>query len=253
MDWLRNLPVAHRGLHDPHKGIIENSPSAFEAAARAGYAIELDVHLSSDGEVIVFHDATLDRLTKETGKTSARTASELTQLTIEGSADTIPTLRDVLGQVAARVPVLIEIKNGARTIGPLEAAVAKDLENYYGVVAVQSFNPFSMGWFAKHTPHIRRGQISQDYKNYTDRPLSWGQKFALTHMLMVPISRPQFVAYDCKALPSFVPSLTHKMGLPLLAWTVRTEAIQEKLAPHVDNIIFEGFHAKMPHRSDEGA
>jgi len=246
MEWLRSLPVAHRGLHDPHKGIIENSPSAFEAAARAGYAIELDVHLSADGKVIVFHDDKLDRLTKETGKTRDRTATELTQLIIEGSADTIPTLKDVLRQVAARVPILIEIKNASRTVGPLEKQVAEDLRGYYGAVAVQSFNPYSVGWFAKNAPHLRRGQISQSYEDYKDRPMPSYQKFALTHMLLNIVSRPQFVAFNCKDLPSFGPSRVRAFGLPVLAWTVKNEAMASNIAPYADNIIFENFQPPLP-------
>ncbi len=241
MDWLRTLPIAHRGLHDPAKGIIENSPSAFEAAVRAGYAIELDVHLSADGEVVVFHDDTLDRLTNQSGKTSKFTASELTQMQIEGSADTIPTFKDVLSQVAARVPILIEIKNSKRCVGALEQGVAECLHTYYGAVAVQSFNPMSVGWFARNAPHLRRGQISQDYKNYDGRPLSPVQKFALTHMLLNYHSRPQFVAYDFSALPAFGPARARLLGLPVLSWTVKSEAVRRRIAPYVDNIIFEGF------------
>jgi len=247
MDWLRNLPVAHRGLHDASKGLIENSPSAFEAAARAGYAIELDVHASLDGVVIVFHDKELDRVTRETGLLKERTAHELSQVLLDGSADTIPTLRDVLGQVAGRVPLLIEIKNTGRHVGALENAVADLLATYNGEVAVQSFNPYSMGWFADNAPKILRGQISEGYRDEKeDVHLSPLERFALRHILMSPVSRPNFIAYDCAALPAPGPRVARAIGLPILSWTVRSERTWDRIRPYVDNIIFEGFRPPLP-------
>jgi glycerophosphoryl diester phosphodiesterase len=247
MDWLRTLPVAHRGLHHAAKGIIENSPSAFEAAARVGYAIELDVHCSSDGEVIVFHDKELDRLTRQTGLVKERTAHELTQIQLDGGADTIPTLRDVLAQVRGRVPLLIEIKNSGRLVGGLEHRVAELLDGYKGEAAVQSFNPYSMGWFAKHAPHIRRGQISEGYRDEKEEVrLAPHERFALRHLLLSPVSRPNFIAYDCNALPAPGPRIAMALGLPVLSWTVRTPDIWDRIRPYVDNIIFEGFRPQIP-------
>lgn len=247
MDWLRTLPVAHRGLHDTAKGIIENSPSAFEAAARAGYAIEIDVHASSDGEVIVFHDKDLDRLTRESGPLKERSAHELTQLLLEGSADTIPTLHQVLSQVNGRVPMLIEIKNTGRVVGGLENAVANCLATYKHEVAVQSFNPYSMGWFAKNAPEIPRGQIAEGYRDRKEEVrLSPHERFVLRHILLSVLSRPNFIAYDCNALPAPAPRLARALGLPVLSWTVRSAGTWERIKPFVDNIIFEGFRPAVP-------
>ena len=247
MDWLRTLPVAHRGLHDAARGLVENSPSAFEAAARAGYAIELDVHPSADGEVIVFHDKDLDRLTRRTGLVKEHTAHELTQIQLEGGADTIPTLGDVMAQVAGRVPLLIEIKNTGRIVGGLESGVAELLATYRGEAAVQSFNPYSMGWFAKNARHVLRGQIAEGYRDdKEDVDLSPHEKFVLRHMLLSAISRPHFVAYDCNALPAPAPRIARRLGLPVLSWTVRSEGTWERIKPFVDNIIFEGFTPALP-------
>jgi glycerophosphoryl diester phosphodiesterase len=247
MDWLRTLPVAHRGLHDADKGVIENSPSAFEAAARAGYAIELDVHCSADGEVMVFHDKELDRVTRESGPVKERTAHELAQILLEGSADTIPTLADVMRQVDGRVPLLIEIKNTGRMVGGLESRVAELLATYRGAAAVQSFNPYSMGWFAKNAPHVARGQIAEGYRDEKeDVKLSPHERFVLRHLLLTPISRPNFIAYDCNALPAPGPRLAKALGLPVLSWTVRSPQIWERIRPYVDNIIFEGFRPETP-------
>ncbi|MBN4046465.1 glycerophosphodiester phosphodiesterase [bacterium AH-315-P15] len=241
MDWLRALPIAHRGLHDAAIGVVENSPSAFEAAARAGYGIELDVVISADGEAIVFHDKDLNRVTKETGLVRTHRAAELTQILLEGSADTIPRLADVFDLVRGRVPLLIEIKNANRQVGELEARVAKLLSTYQGPAAVQSFNPYSMAWFASNASDVVRGQLSQDFRYYDEKPMPDFQRFLLRHMLLNVVSRPHFVAYDCEALPAIGPGAARKLGLPLLCWTVKSLEMQAQIRPYADNIIFEGF------------
>jgi glycerophosphoryl diester phosphodiesterase len=246
MDWLRTLPIAHRGLHDAAKGLIENSPSAFEAAARAGYGIELDVHCSSDGEVIVFHDRTLDRVTRQSGPLKERSAHDLTQILLDGGGDTIPTLTQVIDQVDGRVPILVEIKNQGRTVGGLEARVAECLTSYSGAAAVQSFNPYSMAWFAKNAPDILRGQISQHYGDTSEVKLSPHERFVLRHLLLTPISRPHFIAYDCDALPAPAPRLARALGMPVLSWTVRSADVAARVLSHADNIIFEGFRPPLP-------
>ena len=142
------IPLAHRGLHDAAKGRIENAMASFQAAINGGYGIELDVQLSADGQAVSFHDDTLDRLTGETGLVRDRTAHALGEISLNGSRDTIPTFREVLDLVAGKVPLLIEIKDqdGAfgEDVGPLERAVARDLEGYIGDCAVMSFNPHSV-------------------------------------------------------------------------------------------------------------
>jgi glycerophosphoryl diester phosphodiesterase len=247
-DWLRTRPIAHRGLHKEAAGIIENTPTAFEKAAEAGYPIELDVHLSADGEVIVFHDDTLDRLTGMTGPLAAQPASVLTGLRIRGSGDTIPTLSAVMDQIGGRVPLLIELKSfGSTTIGPMESAIAALLENYRGEAAVQSFNPYSMGWFARNADAIPRGQLSGAYSGRgDDARLPAYQRFALRHLMLNYISRPHFIAYEAGALPARAPARARKRGLPLIAWTVRDEHEANRLAPHADNIIFENFQPQAP-------
>ena len=97
--WLTARPIAHRGLHDSKLGRIENTLSAFDAAARAGFPMEMDVHLSSDGVVYVFHDDVRDRLTTGAGPVAGRTMAELKAIPMVGTEDRIPTLREVLDLV----------------------------------------------------------------------------------------------------------------------------------------------------------
>src|SRR5215208_2222472 len=98
-DWLIARPIAHRGLHDAKRGIIENTRSAFAAAMASNYAIECDVQLAADGEAVVFHDDTLDRLALAQGPLIARTSAELKSIMLRGSTDRIGTLADLLGEV----------------------------------------------------------------------------------------------------------------------------------------------------------
>ena len=126
---LVKAPFAHRGFHDLNAGRPENSPAAFSAAVERGYAIELDVQLSSDGQAMVFHDYALDRLTAESGPIQQRTAEALAQIKLKGGTDTIQTLPQILSLIDGRVPLLVEIKDqdGAMgdAIGPLEVATAR--------------------------------------------------------------------------------------------------------------------------------
>lgn len=249
-NWLRTTPIAHRGLHDAAKGVVENSASAFEAAAAGGYAIELDVHPAADGEVIVFHDDTLDRMTGRTGRIKDLPSSELRRIALKGTGDTIPTFRDLLKQIAGRVPLLVEIKSHSREVGPCEARVAELLADYKGEVAVQSFNPYSMGWFVQNAPAFKRGQLSCDYFKETEGRMNFMAKVMLTNMLLNYVSRPHFAGFEHHALPAFGPARMRARGLPVLAWTLRDPKDLPRILPHVDNIIFENFRPEdygVPH------
>ena len=151
---------AHRGLHG--EGKAENSLSAFRAAVDGGYGIELDVRLSSDGVLVVFHDDTLDRVTDKTGRVDAYTAAELSEIKLSGTDDGIPTFAEVLALVDGRVPLLVEIKEDAGD-SRVSTAAAQALSEYKGAYIVESFNPLSLKNFGKHLPDVPRGILSQKY------------------------------------------------------------------------------------------
>ena len=230
--WLGDYHYAHRGLHDG--GVPENSRSAFAKAAMAGYGIELDVQRSSDGLPVVFHDETLDRMTAETGPVVRRSAAQLGAVALAGSAQTIPTLRQVLGDVAGRVPVLIEIKSsGDGRIAALCLAVRRVLEGYTGPHAVMSFDPRVAHWYAKHSPHTVRGLSITEGE---DRALAGKlrRRLALWH------ARPDFLCYDVRDLPSRFAAGQRKRGLPVVTWTVSSTEHGQRAADHADAAIFEG-------------
>jgi glycerophosphoryl diester phosphodiesterase len=107
--WLKDRPVAHRGYHDQNKLVWENTLSAASSAIEAGFAIECDLHYASDGVPVVFHDEDLERLCNLKGDVRERTSQELGLLSVGGTADKIPTLRQLLKLVNGQVPLVIEL------------------------------------------------------------------------------------------------------------------------------------------------
>lgn len=117
--------IAHRGASFD---CPENTLAAFEEAVRQGAdAIELDVRLARDGEVVVIHDGTLVRTTGADGHVWEKSAAELAALDAGGwfeprfRSEGVPSLRDVLTRIAPRVPINVELK-GRPGVG-LERAV----------------------------------------------------------------------------------------------------------------------------------
>jgi glycerophosphoryl diester phosphodiesterase len=229
-DWLRHVPIAHRGLHDEGAGLIENSLSAFAAAVAGNYAIECDLRLSRDGEAVIFHDETLERLTTQSGAVESYRAKQLEQMSLRGSTDRIPSLSALLSLVGTRVPLLLELKRCEAPSGVLETRVTDLLADYTGPAAVQSFDPDILTWFRAHAPAIPRGLLAR----------------AEQDLLTPAIVAAQFIAYDVAALPAFGPAFARRIGLPVIAWTVRDEHTRSIAAQHADNIIFEGIRPKIP-------
>jgi glycerophosphoryl diester phosphodiesterase len=230
--WLKGRDYAHRGLH--RGDAPENSLSAFAAAISAGMGVECDVQQTADGRAVVFHDWDLDRLTGETGPVAERSAAALTQVTLGASHDRIPTLRDLLGMVRGRAPLLIELKTRReRRVGALCLAVRRDLEGYAGPVAVMGFDPRVAAWFRRQAPHVVRGLVVSEEGA---RTLSG----SLRRRLALWRARPDFLAYDVRDLPSAFAAAQRRRGLPLLAWTVRSAALRQRAAEHADGPIVEG-------------
>ncbi len=237
--WLRSVPIAHRGLHDEKAGIPENSLAAFAAAVDQGYAIEMDLQMSADGKVLVFHDYTLQRMTGVEGKVRDFTWEQLQELKLSGSNEGIPLFADLLALVGGKSPLLIEVKNEG-AVGALEQGVIDELKNYSGEFAVQSFNPFVMSYFYKHAPSIVRGQLSSNFKKDS---LVWWKKFLLRNLLLNFLSKPAFISYEYGALPSWFAHRVRAKGLLLLTWTVTNPQDYARAQQLYDNVIFEGFYA----------
>ena len=220
MKRWRGERFAHRGLHSPDMGIVENTLPAFEAARDAGYGMELDIQFSRDMQVVVFHDDDLQRLCGDPRKVCQLTLEELRALKLAGTDARIPTLKEVLAAVNGRTPLLIELKNGGKNRRLCEAL--KDLiRDYPGEYIVESFNPLIVMWFRFHAPQVARGQLVDAMPSYipTVDPVSG---FFMAGLLLNFLSRPDFVAYNAAAPRFFSPHFQRFMfRTPMAAWTVR--------------------------------
>lgn len=240
-DWLTARPVAHRGLHDPDRGIIENTQSAVAAAMEAGYAIELDLQLAGDGEAVVFHDETLDRLTVERGDVFTKSSAELKSVAFRHTADRIQTLPELLEQVDGATPLVLETKSSWTAVGPLEKRISECLENYDGPVALMSFDPRSVGRFVTLSPGRPRGLVAERFTAEEWPQIGELKRICLTHLLCRSDARPDFINYNVRHLPAPAPWLARRFGLPLLAWTVRSQEDRRTAARWADAMVFEGF------------
>lgn len=239
MREYRGVNFAHRGLHG--EGRAENSLSAFSAAVEAGFGIELDVRLSKDGCLVVFHDDTLTRVAGIDKRVDSLLIGELKKCRLLGTEDTVPTFREVLALVNGRVPLLIEIKEDAGNSRVTETLV-RELDGYAGPYIVESFNPLSLMTFRKARRDVPLGILSQHFcrrDEYRGKILY----FLLQNMLLNFLSVPDFVAYDHTdaAMPSL--KLARAIfGTPTVAWTVRSaEEARAAKEAGFGSVIFEDY------------
>jgi glycerophosphoryl diester phosphodiesterase len=247
--WLVERPIAHRGLHDARKGVIENTLSAAEAAIASGFAIECDIQLSADGEAIVFHDETLDRLTDATGPLSALSAAEIAKVRIKETGEPPPTFTAFLDQVAGRTPIICELKSrfdGDWRIADRAAALAATCD---GALAFKSFDHDLVAYLRLRRPHMHppRGpcpigllaQASYDGPDWTF--LSDEQKRDWTDFDHYDLARPDFLSWNVDDLPHKIPFLVKELsGAPIMVWTVRNAAQREAAHNWADQIVFDG-------------
>lgn len=243
-------PIAHRGFHDRAAGRIENSPAAAKAAIEAGYGIECDIQPASDGTPMVFHDYDLRRLTGQPGRIAARSPAELGRIALAGGADTIPTLAALLGLVAGRVPVLIEIKDqdGAMgpSVGPLEGRVAAALEDYDGPVALMSFNPWSVAALAKAAPERPRGLTTSSWRA-EDWPLvPEPVRARLRGIPDYDTVGASFISHEAADLDRPRVAELKARGAAILTWTTRSAEADAAARRVAGNVTFEGYRAAAP-------
>ncbi len=231
---------AHRGLHDQkHAAPPENSLAAFRAAVEAGYGIELDINLTTDDTVAVFHDDSLLRMCGVDKPVADCSWEELLQYRLSGTEQRIPLFTEVLAEVAGRVPLIVELKSTKRNTALCEKAAAL-LDAYAGPYCVESFHPGIVAWFKKHRPDVVRGQLATGYKDY-GRRAAW-QRMMLSGMLANAAARPHFAAFRHEnAHGRFKLWLYRLLGGKLVGWTVRDTDDIAWCQRFFDAIIFEYF------------
>lgn len=214
---FRGVNYAHRGLHRRDKSVPENSLAAFRRAAKEGYGIELDVQLSKDGQVVVFHDATLDRVCGVHARVDELSYDELSRLRLCGTDEEIPLFSDVLKSIRGCEALIVELKNGPRNRELCEKTKAL-LDDYHGNVCIESFNPLIVAWFRVHAPEMVRGQLATGLQDYADDGIRGFKAFALHSTLLNFLSRPQFIAYRIGYRPPLV-RLCTALGALNIGWT----------------------------------
>jgi glycerophosphoryl diester phosphodiesterase len=242
-DWLTARPVAHRGLHDAQKGIIENTPSAFQAAIAGGYGIECDLQISADGEAMVHHDGALGRLTEGSGRLDAMSAADLKRVAFKATTDRMITLGELCDLVAGRITLVIELKSRYDGDRRLVARAADVLAGYRGPAAVMSFDPAQVAALRAIAPRLLRGIVAErTYRHHEWDALPAAAKRSMAYFTHALATRPQFIAYSVRDLPATVPAIARTIWrLPLLTWTVRSADDRQKAARYADQMIFEGF------------
>ncbi len=241
--WLTNTLIAHRGIHDNDKGLIENSMPAFAETVARGYAIELDVQLTRDKQLVVFHDKKLKRMFGKEEYLSDLTYQELSQLRLPASDQSVPLFSEVLSFVDGKVPILIEIKNEGE-VGELESMLYEELKGYNGQYAVQSFNPFSVKWFRDNAPEVLRGQLSgsfvvtdYDVEYAGTSRLPWYKQFLLSNLLLDFESRPNFIAYETENVDAAAMKNLRSLDVPVLGWVIDDKEEYESVKGYFDNFI----------------
>lgn len=236
-------PVAHRALHNIDAGVVENSPAAVAAALDEGLAIEIDLQVSNDDTAMVFHDFELDRLVDDTGLVRLRSARELAAMPYRTGSDRIMTLAELLETVNGRVPLYIELKSDFSGDMALVHAVAPLINAYDGPAGLMSFDPWMVRTCRQLCPETPCGLVSGTYETPDWDPHAGNalQRFLLRHMLTAAIARPAFINYDISAISRLAPQLFRRFGVPLLSWTVRTDAQRKKAQHYADAMVFEGF------------
>lgn len=229
--------IAHRGLFSPEDAVPENSMEAFALAVANGYGIETDIRLTADGELVIYHDKDLSRLTACDKDVEELTLAEIRELSLDGTEHKIPTFKEFLRFVDGKVPLVIEFKSEKLKCPMLCEKADEILREYSGIYSVQSFDPYVVYWYKKHRPEIFRGQLADVYK---DTFIRW----LLSTFLYNFLTRPDYIAFSCEKGDSLSYRIQKMLGAFTAGWTFKEKnqlADNEKV---FDAYIFEGFLPK---------
>lgn len=217
------LKIAHRGAkaYEP-----ENTLQAFQKALDLNSdGIELDVHLSSDGHIIVIHDETIDRTTNGKGLVNDFTLAELKSFLIDEKYQ-IPTLNEVFDLVNKKCLINIELKGletAPKVVALIEEYIAEKGWKYENFI-ISSFDWNMLEETANLNPNIPIGVLTEEDINTA---------LAFAEKIKAKAIHPDFQLLN----PDNVNEI-HKKGFLVLPWTVNTkEDIQKVKSYQVDGII----------------
>ena len=237
MSAFMGANIAHRGYFDNEAGIPENSLSCFQAAIDKGFAIELDIQLSSDGVAMVFHDADLERMCGVEGKIWDYTAAELQEMKLFGTEETIPTFEETLALINGQVPLLVEYKMDKVDTAVCAAGQAL-LDEYDGAYAIQCFDPRALLWYKKNAPEVARGQLAEEYwknEKYEGKALY----FVLTYMLTNVATAPDFISYKALHKDNLSLNVCRMLGAKTACYTIKSAEELDYVNNEFDMYIFD--------------
>jgi glycerophosphoryl diester phosphodiesterase len=239
-DWLTARPIAHRGLHEPATGVIENTASAFLAAIDGNYGIECDLQVSANGEAMVYHDDALGRLTEGDSRLDWLPAATLKTIAFRATSDRMLTLGELCDLVAGRVTLVVELKSRFDGERRLPERVCAVLAGYKGPVAAMSFDPGMVAALRDRAPKLPRGLVAMKREQPAERHGAFVTP--TRYAMQVLRARLNFIAYRVQDLPSTRLSWARRvLRMPVLTWTVRTPADRVRAEHYADQMIFEGF------------
>lgn len=234
-DWLFEKPIAHRGYHQGNKEVPENSRISFIKAIEKGYNIEIDLNVTKDDKVVVFHDGEATRMCGVDRNLVDMTLEEIKQLRLQGGEEQVMELQEFLDLVNDQVGLLIEFKGSYN--GKLERAAYPILKQYNGRYVMQAFQPESLRWFKKNAPEVPRGQLCFNYM--PNKKIPWLRRFLFTNLFSNFIGRPHFISYNYPGRKFYTVRVLRSMGAKLLVWTIRNEQDYNAVKDECDNVIFE--------------
>ena len=241
LEWLVAKPIAHRGLHNEAKGLVENCESSFAAAIQHGFSIETDVELSKDGEAMVFHDDNVERVMDATGPVKNFTVAELKHMRYRQGRDQMQTLAELVEQVAGRSTLVVEIKSLWDGDFTLTDRAVQVLSHYDGPFALMSFDPALIARAANIAPHMVRGitadRVTSPYYNFM--PIA--KRLAMRSFSHLPQTRPDFISFDFTQLPFEPITWFRNAGHPVLTWTIRSGEQAQAARRFSDQVTFENF------------
>ena len=241
--FMKNVFYAHRGLFDNESDAPENSLAAFQKAVEAGYGIEMDVQLTKDDKLVVFHDATLKRMCGVDGNVWDYTLEELQHFRLKNSDEKIPAFSEVLKLVKGKVPLIIEYKLD-RPLTKVCELGNELLSQYQGIYCIESFHPFALMWYRKHRPDVMRGQLSGNLAKEAKTPKQKRIYTLVTYLLTNVLTRPDFIAYDHRYVKNISRKVCRWMGALSVTYTIKSTKRYEEVKNEFDLFIFDSCRLK---------
>ena len=229
---------AHRGLFDNDSDAPENSLAAFRRAVDMGYGMEMDIQLTKDDKLVVFHDATLKRMCGVDGNVWDYTLEELQKFRLAKSQETIPSFDEVLKLVDGKVPLIIEYKMDRPLTRVCELG-NELLSSYQGTYCIESFHPFALMWYKKHRPDVMRGQLSGNLAKETKNPKNKVIYTLVTYLLTNILTKPDFIAYDHRYVNNISRKVCKWLGALSVAYTIKSVERYEEVKKDFDLFIFD--------------